>query len=122
VHAPAPAVIHGDRGRLDQVISNLLSNALKYGGGTPLSLSVGMNGERQVRLSIKDEGPGIPREHHERIFDQFERAASPSVAGMGMGLWIVRRVVAAHGGTVTVESDVGKGACFTVTLPARPQR
>jgi signal transduction histidine kinase len=70
---------------------------------------------------MKDSGPGIAREHHERIFDQFERAADPNVAGMGMGLWIVRRIVAAHGGNVTVESEPGRGSCFTVTLPGKPQ-
>jgi PAS domain S-box-containing protein len=121
VSAEGPAFVPGDRARLDQVISNLVANALKYGGRTPVTLTVSRIGNRQVRLSVKDEGPGIPPEHQERIFSQFERAATPNVAGMGLGLWIVRRIVAAHGGTVTVESEPGKGARFTVCLPAKPR-
>ena len=70
-----------------------------------------------IRLAVKDDGPGIPLEAQERIFNQFERAASSHSPGMGLGLWIVRRVVAAHGGTVTLDSVPGRGACFTVTLP-----
>jgi PAS domain S-box-containing protein len=120
VIAEGPALVCGDRARLDQVISNLVANAIKYGGASPVTLTVGQLGTRQVRLSVRDEGPGISRQNQERIFGQFERAASPNVAGMGLGLWIVRRIVAAHGGAVTVESEPGQGALFSVILPAKP--
>jgi PAS domain S-box-containing protein len=120
VNAEGPALVRGDRARLDQVLSNLLANAIKYGGATPVTVTVGQVGSKQVKLAVRDEGPGISREHQDRIFGQFERAASPNVAGMGLGLWIVRRIVAAHGGAITVESEPGKGALFSVILPARP--
>ncbi len=121
VEVENPAPVRADRGRLDQVISNLLANAVKYARGSAIFLTVGTKGQRQARLTVRDEGPGIPREHQDRIFDQYERAASPNVAGMGLGLWIVRRIVAAHGGTITLDSEPGKGARFTVLLPATPR-
>src|SRR4029453_7184238 len=94
------------------------ANALKHAAGSPVSVSVSPFGEQQVRLCVKDEGPGISREDNERIFSQLERAAHPNVAGMGLGLWIVRRIVAAHGGTISVDSEPGRGASFTALFPA----
>jgi signal transduction histidine kinase len=70
-------------------------------------------------LTVQDRGPGVAPAERERIFEQFARAAIPSVPGMGLGLWIVRRIVAAHGGSVTLE-DAGPGASFTVRLPVQP--
>jgi PAS domain S-box-containing protein len=113
-----PAVGHWDRSRLDQVVTNLVGNAVKYGAGAPIAVSLSSGGSRTVRLIVRDEGPGIPAEHQERIFGQFERAASSdNVPGMGLGLWLVRRIVTAHGGTVTLASSPGQGATFTVVLP-----
>jgi len=106
-----------DRSRIDQVITNLVGNALKYGAGAPITISVGSGWTGQVRLTVRDGGPGIAPENHERIFSQYERAASDEYAGMGLGLWLVRRIVTAHGGTVTVDSVPDKGAAFTVILP-----
>jgi signal transduction histidine kinase len=105
-----------DRSRVDQVLTNLLSNAIKYGGGTPVHVIVA-GGAADVRLIVQDEGPGMAAADQERVFKQFERAASTGVPGMGLGLWIVERIVAAHGGTVALDSAPGKGATFTVLLP-----
>jgi PAS domain S-box-containing protein len=109
-----------DRSRMDQVIANLVGNAIKYGAGTPVTLSMSAIGTSRARFSVSDRGPGIPLEHQERIFGQFERAdGSDAVPGMGLGLWLARRIVTAHGGTITVDSSPGKGAVFTVILPVQ---
>jgi PAS domain S-box-containing protein len=107
-----------DRGRLDQAVTNLIGNAVKYGAGAPITVSLAGSASGHMRLSVRDHGPGIAPEHQERIFGQFERAtASDSLPGMGLGLWLVRRIVTAHGGTVTVDSRPGEGATFHVVLP-----
>jgi PAS domain S-box-containing protein len=111
-----------DRSRLDQVVTNLVGNALKYGAGTRVTISVIAGWSGQVRLTVRDEGPGIPLADQERIFSQYERAASHGHAGMGLGLWLVRRFVTAHGGTVTVDSAPGKGATFKVILPTNLEK
>jgi len=108
---------HWDAHRLEEIVSNLLSNAIKFGRGAAVDLAVEDRGD-DVRLLIRDRGIGIAREDHDRIFDRFERAASEkSYGGIGMGLWIVRQLVSAHGGAVTVESALGGGATFIITLP-----
>jgi signal transduction histidine kinase len=106
-----------DASRLDQVITNLLSNAIKYGAGKPVEITVDVTGDRAV-LTVHDYGLGIPPEDQDRIFRRFERAASSrNYAGIGLGLWIVKQIVDALGGTVTVESRPELGATFTVELP-----
>lgn len=108
-----------DKARLDQVVTNLVGNAVKYGAGAPIEVIVGASRTGHVRLVIKDGGPGIAPEDQERIFDQYERASpSDNIPGMGLGLWIVRRLVAAHGGAVTLDSARGRGSVFTVILPS----
>jgi PAS domain S-box-containing protein len=106
-----------DRRRLEQVLLNLLSNAVKYGAGKPVDVIVeGCDGE--VRLLVSDQGIGIADVDRERIFDAFERAAPVEhFAGLGLGLYIARRIVEAHGGQIEVSSVPGQGATFAVTLP-----
>ncbi|AKT39078.1 GAF domain-containing sensor histidine kinase [Chondromyces crocatus] len=109
-----------DRSRLDQVIVNLLSNAMKYGVGKPIEVELTAS-PAGARLCVRDHGIGIALEDQSRIFERFERAVSArQYAGLGMGLWIVRKIVAAHGGTIRVDSRPGAGASFTVDLPLVP--
>lgn len=109
-----------DRTRLEQVVTHLLSNALKYGTGRPVHVSVEVRGE-QVRLVVRDESIGIPPEHLPRLFNRFERTVSERPPeGMGLGLYITRRVVEALGGRVEVHSAPGAGATFSVELPREP--
>jgi PAS domain S-box-containing protein len=107
-----------DAGRMEQVIGNLLTNAIKYAAGRPLDLSLSRVRGRAV-LSMRDHGPGIPREDQARIFERFQRGAGAGRrSGLGLGLFIVRQIVAAHGGTIQVVSEPGQGATFIVVLPA----
>jgi signal transduction histidine kinase len=105
-----------DRSRLDQVLTNLLSNAVKFGGGGRIEISVARVEDRAC-VSVRDQGIGIAPEQLPRIFERFERAASSSYGGLGLGLYIVRAIVEAHGGTVSADSVLGVGTTFTVELP-----
>jgi PAS domain S-box-containing protein len=115
---PAGRVITlGDRGRLEQVLTNLLSNALRYGAGKPIQVRVGEQ-HGHALVEVKDEGIGIPHEDQQRIFRRFERgAASRDYGGLGLGLYIVSRILQAHGGHISVRSQPGQGSTFCVTLP-----
>ncbi|WP_437680823.1 ATP-binding protein [Sorangium sp. So ce131] len=106
-----------DRMRLDQVVDNLLSNALKYGQGNPIEIAVASTAEAAT-LTVADHGIGIAPEHVGRIFGRFERAVSARhYGGLGMGLYISRQVVDALDGVIQVSSVPGEGSTFTVTLP-----
>ncbi|OUM02088.1 hybrid sensor histidine kinase/response regulator [Variovorax sp. JS1663] len=112
-----------DAFRIEQVLTNLLTNAMRYGGGGLIEVSVEAR-EGVAELSVRDRGPGIAPEDHERIFEQFERSADgrQHAAGLGLGLFITREIVRRHGGDVTVESALGEGALFRVRLPLAPPR
>jgi signal transduction histidine kinase len=113
----SPLLGRWDRSRLDQVLTNLLGNAMKYGQGRPIEVSA-MATPEGVCLCVRDEGIGISPEDQQRIFGRFERAASVRhYGGFGLGLYILREIVEAHGGSVSVQSEPGQGARFTVTLP-----
>ncbi len=112
-----PIVGAWDRMRLEQIVSNLISNAIRYGNSAPIRVAVRRGGE-QALLVVADRGIGIREEDKERIFRRFERAKSSHPSGFGVGLWIVRQLCEAMGGGVAVESG-GVGSAFTVTLPIK---
>jgi PAS domain S-box-containing protein len=120
VRGAVPCRLIGDQGRLEQVFTNLISNAIKY---SPDAKTVEMDlsaAEEVVTIQVHDHGLGIPREQRDKIFERFYRVADPkqkAIPGLGMGLYIVAEIVKRHGGTITVDSAVGKGSTFTVTLP-----
>ncbi len=117
----APGAVRGrwDRMRVEQVLTNLLSNALKYGRGAPVDVRVRAE-EAGARLEVQDRGIGIAPEDAPRIFERFERAVSSRhYGGLGLGLFITRQLVQALGGHISVASAPGQGSTFTVRLPAR---
>jgi signal transduction histidine kinase len=106
-----------DRFRLEQVIANLLANALKYGRGKPVELSISVNDDG-ARLVVRDHGIGIAKDDLSRIFGRFERAVSSRhYGGLGLGLYVAQEIVEAHGGRILVESSPGEGSTFIVLLP-----
>ncbi len=107
---------HIDRIRFEQVFVNLLTNAIKYAAGKPITITLKV--EDQIVLIVSDRGIGISEIDHKRIFDRFERANSNTAqGGLGLGLYIVDQIVKAHNGTIEMESQKGKGTTFTVKLP-----
>jgi signal transduction histidine kinase len=108
---------HWDRLRIDQVITNLITNAIKYGDSKPVHASL-CREENEAVIRVKDHGIGISEEDQSRIFGRFERAVSASnFGGLGLGLYIVRQIVHEHGGSVSVQSKKNEGSTFTVRLP-----
>jgi signal transduction histidine kinase len=114
-----PVVGRWDRARLDQVVSNLLANAVKYGQGRPVVIRAGADPQRGVAwLAVADQGLGIEAHLHEGIFEPFKRGTSIGHReGLGLGLFIVRGIVEQLGGAVRVDSRPGSGATFLVELP-----
>ena len=118
VIAPAPAVGSLDRVRIEQVLGNLLANAVKFGEGKPVEVRVERDGQR-IRVAVVDHGVGIDADQRDRIFGRFERAApAQHFPGLGLGLYVAREIVEAHGGRIRAEGAPGSGATFTVELPA----
>lgn len=108
-----------DRLALEQILDNLVSNAIKYGGAQPILVSVSEDEVGSVIMQVHDEGPGISADSQARIFERFERAVRPGQhhSGFGVGLWVVRQLIETMGGTVTIASRPYEGTTFTVTLP-----
>ena len=118
----APGPVHGvwDRMRTEQVITNLLSNAFKYGAGKPVEVYIAAD-DVAARVRVVDRGIGIPAHKQGVIFERYERAAPRNhYGGFGLGLWITRRTLEEMGGSIRVQSEEGAGALFEVELPRHP--
>jgi signal transduction histidine kinase len=113
----ATPVILADGVRLAQVLNNLFSNAAKYAPGSPILISLAAEG-RFFRIRFADQGPGISEEHVKNLFQRFYRVPGQSSTGSGLGLFICKKIIDAHGGHISVESEVGKGTTFIIDLPA----
>jgi len=112
-----------DPARLAQVFDNLLTNAAKYAPGAPITIALD-EAEGAVHIRVKDEGPGIAPEHLAHLFKRFYRVPSTNttVRGTGLGLFICRQIIRAHGGKISVESEPGKGTAFDIYLPLESKR
>lgn len=122
VKAPEHLIGQWDQARIEQVISNLISNAIKYGNGNPilieLSSEKNYKGNLVAKLIVSDNGIGISKENLEKIFSRFERAASlDHYGGLGLGLFITKNIIDAHEGSISVKSEPGRGSSFKVELP-----
>jgi signal transduction histidine kinase len=118
IFVPGPEVRGSwDRFRIEQVFINLLTNALKYGEGRPIEIRLAIDADR-AKLSVTDRGIGIAKTDFLRIFGQFERAVSSNnISGLGLGLYISKKIIEAHAGKISIQSEVGKGSTFTMELP-----
>lgn len=117
VNAKTDQKINADPIRITQVLTNLISNAIKYGGGRPVGIILSSS-DSDVTVSVKDSAEGIEASELERIFDRFERANDdPRISGLGLGLYISKLIVDAHSGTLSVTSEPGHGTCFMLKLP-----
>ena len=115
---PQGLVVQADPDRLDRILTNLLSNALKYSPRDADVVVAAQDTEEDIRVSVIDRGPGVAPEDIPRLFERFYRTqSSRGLEGLGLGLHIARMLVEAHGGRIWVESEVGKGSTFTFTLP-----
>jgi PAS domain S-box-containing protein len=110
-----------DRLRVEQICRNLLSNAIRFGAGRPIEVEVDAD-DHVARLRVQDHGIGIARDQQALIFERFERGVEQRSGGFGIGLWVVKNICIAMGGTISVASELGEGACFTAVLPRRRDR
>ena len=120
VTAPVTSTGLWDAARLEQVLTNLVTNALAFGAGKPITITV--SDGASVRVDIRDEGIGIAEHDVERIFEKFERAVSVrNYGGLGVGLYLSREILTAHGGSIEVRSELGKGTTFSISVPKAPK-
>jgi signal transduction histidine kinase len=117
VRAQQPITGWWDRYRLEQVVTNLLTNAIKFGERAPIEITITAE-DGMARLSVADQGLGIPAEVRTQLFERFRRGVSSrNYGGLGLGLFITRTIVEAHGGRIRLSSEVGQGSTFCVELP-----
>ncbi len=120
VHLATDATANVDRRRVQQVVTNVLANAIRYAPGSPIEIGLSRR-EDHLRIVIADHGPGIPEEYRARVFDRFARIDSATrQGGFGLGLWIAREIVLAHQGSISIDSPAGRGSTFAIELPLTP--
>ncbi|MFN8403931.1 MAG: HAMP domain-containing sensor histidine kinase, partial [Anaerolineales bacterium] len=120
IEANSTPSIHGDGVRIAQVFENLVTNAIKYAPGAPITVSLSSKGDA-VMVMFKDGGPGIEAEALPLIFERFYRVKSEkSVTGSGLGLYICKQIIQAHRGKIWAESAPGNGVAFFIELPINP--
>jgi signal transduction histidine kinase len=120
VSTPGPLFGRWDRARVEQIAANLISNAIRFAAGSRIEIAVYARPDDTAALVVRDHGPGIAEDLRPRVFDRFERGDTRHhKGGLGLGLWIVHRLCETMGGSVVVDSQPGRGARFTVTLPRR---
>ncbi len=109
-----------DRGRIEQVMTSIISNAIKYAPGAPLEIRIGKRSNDRALLEIQDHGPGLPKDFHEKIFDRFDWSAiDPNISGLGLGLYVSNQIIRSHGGTLKIDGNNEVGTHFTIELPIR---
>jgi signal transduction histidine kinase len=121
VRVPHSILMTGDRARIEQVVTNLLANAIRYSPeGGPITVKAEKNGE-DIRIAVSDKGLGIGKDHQQLVFERFGRAHGPTLGGLGVGLTISKGIVQQHGGVIWVESTgkPGEGSTFHIRLPTR---
>lgn len=119
VQLDVPETLPGvwDEFRIEQVVTNLLVNAMQYAPGKPVAVQL-TAADGAARLQVRDQGPGVPPAERERVFRQFERGpGSEAVPGLGLGLYLAEQALKAHGGGITLDGEPGQGAVFTIWLP-----
>jgi PAS domain S-box-containing protein len=121
VYSGRPIVeVCGDRVRIDQAITNLVSNAVKYGEKKPIAITADVQDHLAI-VRVKDQGVGLSPQELERVFNRFEQGiAAVGNEGLGLGLWIAKAIAEAHGGSIVAESELGKGSVFTLAVPLQP--
>ena len=103
--------------RIEQVVVNFITNVMKYAPGRPVHVKVERT-DRFAKVTVQDEGEGIPKQHQDRIFGRFERATlTNDVSGLGLGLYICKQIVEEHRGRIYLESETGRGSSFIFELP-----
>jgi two-component system, OmpR family, sensor kinase len=120
-----PVVVSGDRLAIEEILDNLVSNAIKYGANKPILLRIGLDEEKHCAvIRVSDSGSGISADDQARIFERFERAVQPGehLRGFGVGLWIVRQLCQGMDGSVRVDSAPGRGSTFSVALPLQSSK
>lgn len=117
-----PVVGYWNQARIEQVISNLIGNAIKYGAGNQIEVRVYGTAE-SAHISVRDHGIGISTSDHDKVFNRYQRTerGRAHAGGLGLGLYITKSIVTAHGGTIVLSSVVGEGSTFTVNLPLKPE-
>jgi PAS domain S-box-containing protein len=120
LHAAQPVIGTWDRPRVEQILTNLLSNAFRHAAGAPVVVTISLQG-RVAHMELRDSGPGLPTNDPARLFARFERGTGPNSGGFGLGLYVARQVAEAHGGTITAATIEGGGARFVARLPLTPE-